>query len=58
MTALSSTEAEYIALDSACADLLSILNLWSQLPLPKINGSVLVLEDNQACIKMATNPKG
>ena len=58
VTALSSTEAEYIALASACADLLSILNLWSQLPLPKIDGSILVLEDNQACIKMATNPKG
>ena len=28
------------------------------MPLPKIDGSVLVLEDNQACIKMATNPKG
>ena len=58
VTALSSTEAEYVALASACADLLAVLNLLSQLPIPARDGSVLVLEDNQACIKMATNPKG
>ena len=59
VTALSSTEAEYIALASACAELCAIINQLKQLPFPELaTGPHLVLEDNQACIKMATNPKG
>jgi len=59
VTALSSTEAEYIALASACAELMAIRNLLTQLPVPKeVFDTWMVLEDNQACIKMATNPRG
>ena len=59
VTALSSTEAEYIALASACAELCAIINQLKQLPFPELaTGPHLVLEDNQACIKMPTNPKG
>jgi hypothetical protein len=62
LVALSTTEAEYIALSSALRDVISIMNLLNELTnrgFP-INPDVPIIrckvfEDNQSCIEIATN---
>ncbi len=61
--ALSTAEAEYIALSQALMERLPMTNLMKEinlifslhLPLPKF--VIKVQEDNQSCIAMANNPK-
>jgi hypothetical protein len=61
--ALSTAEAEYIALSQALRETLSMTSLMKEinvilplyLPLPKF--VIKVREDNQSCIAMASNPK-
>jgi hypothetical protein len=61
--ALSTTEAEYIALSMAMRDVLPFLNLMSEIKafLPVSNADpkffCKVWEDNQSCIKVAKSPK-
>ena len=61
--ALSTTEAEYIALSMAMRDVLPFLNLMSEmkvfLPISDNDPKFFckVWEDNQSCIKVAKNPK-
>ena len=61
--ALSTTEAEYIALSMAMRDVLPFLNLMSEIKafLPVSNQEpkffCKVWEDNQSCIKVAKSPK-
>ena len=47
--ALSTTEAEFVALATACSELLWIRQFLLELTV-KINGSITVFEDNQSCI--------
>ena len=61
--ALSTTEAEYIALSSAMRDVIPFMFLMKeislvfpvQLPTPEV--SCQVFEDNTSCIKVAKSPK-
>ena len=62
LIALSTTEAEYIALSSALREVISILHLmdelhnWKLLPtLPTPTVQCKVFEDNKSCIEIATN---
>ena len=54
--ALSTLEAEYIALCSCCQEVTYFRNLVK--PISEINqtGPIIVYEDNQGCIAIATNP--
>ena len=52
--ALSSTEAEYLALSTAVKDALFLRNLMGDL-MPSQNKTVLLFEDNQSSIKQASN---
>ena len=54
---LSSTQAEYQAVSEACREILWVLSVFTELPIPdKIKLPVLIMEDNQGCIAMAKNP--
>ena len=55
MTCLSTAEAEYVAATEAAKELTWLRNLLTELGLEQPNPSI-IHEDNQACIKMATNP--
>ena len=56
MTCLSTAEAEYVAAtEAANKELTWLRNLLTELGLEQPNPSI-IHEDNQACIKMATNP--
>jgi hypothetical protein len=55
MTCLSTAEAEYVAATEAAKELTWLRNLLTELGLNQPNPSVLH-EDNQACIRMASNP--
>lgn len=64
LTALSTTEAEYIALSSALREVIYIMNLLNELKgrgfalsasTPKVK--CRVFEDNRSCIEIATNHK-
>ena len=64
LIALSTTEAEYIALSTALREVIAIMNLLNEIkgrgftvyhPTPRI--VCKVFEDNQSCIKIATNHK-
>jgi len=64
LTALSTTEAEYIALSSALREVISVMNLLNELrsrgfPIPISTPNVVckVFEDNKSCIEIATNHK-
>ena len=64
LTALSTTEAEYIALSSALREVISIMNLLKELkgrgfPIHDSTPHIKcrVFEDNQSCIEIATNHK-
>jgi hypothetical protein len=54
IVALSSAEAEYIALSSCIQELMWIYQLLQEFGL-KIQKEIVVFEDNQACIKIANN---
>lgn len=54
--ALSSTEAEFIALAEACQEAIWITRLLSDLDV-NIGGSFTLYEDNQSCLKMIDNEK-
>lgn len=54
-TALSTAEAEYIALAECAKEALWIQGLLLELSAPK-QSAVLIYEDNQAAIKLAANP--
>jgi len=61
--ALSTTEAEYIALSQAMREVIPFMNLMQEIddifgihnPSPKIHCKVF--EDNRSCIKVAESPK-
>jgi hypothetical protein len=53
IVAASTAEAEYYALGSATMGVLALRNLLHELNLPQ--GPTVIHEDNQACIKIATN---
>ena len=61
--ALSTTESEYIALSTAMREVIPFLNLLQEisdvfdLPSTKPIFNCKVWEDNESCIKVATNPK-
>jgi hypothetical protein len=61
--ALSTAEAEYIALSQALRETIPTMNLMKEinvifpLYLPKPKFAIKVREDNQSCIAMANNPK-
>jgi hypothetical protein len=64
LIALSTTEAEYIALSTALREVIAVMNLMEELktrgfhlyhPTPKI--TCRTFEDNQSCIEIATNHK-
>ena len=64
LVALSTTEAEYIALSTALREVINLMNLLEELkgrdfPLPfdKPNIRCKTFEDNQACLTIATEPK-
>lgn len=64
LIALSTTEAEYIALSSALREVIAIMNLLSELqqrkfipPMTIANIKCKVFEDNKSCIEIATNHK-
>ena len=54
IVAASTAEAEYYALGSAAMAALALRNLLEELSLPQAQATV-ILEDNQACIRIATN---
>lgn len=54
--ALSSTEAEYIALTEACQERIWIQRLLEDLQ-HKTKEPVIIFEDNQSCLKMLQNKK-
>lgn len=51
MVALSSTEAEYVALASAATELVWMRNLLHDLNV-KVDGPTVIFEDNQSCIQL------
>ena len=61
--ALSTAEAEYIAMSQALRETIPLMNLMREIDVifdlyvPKPKFSVKVHEDNQSCIAMAQNPK-
>jgi hypothetical protein len=55
--ALSTAEAEYIALSQALMNLMKEINVVFLLYLPQPKFVIKVREDNQSCIAMANNPK-
>ena len=55
MVCLSTAESEYIAATQAVKSALWLTNMLAQLQNTHPN-PITVYEDNQACIKMATNP--
>ena len=55
-TALSSAEAEFIALSSGTQEIVYLSNLLATLNLKQ--DSVLILNDNQSCIRLASNDCG
>jgi transposase InsO family protein len=55
MTCLSTAEAEYVAATEATKELTWLRNLLTELGIKQPNPSI-IHEDNQACIRMATNP--
>jgi len=64
LCALSTTEAEYIALSSALREVISVMQLLSELhgrnfplPIPTPRIVCKVFEDNKSCIEIATNHK-
>ena len=64
LIALSTTEAEYIALSTALREVLAIMNLVNELKLRGIDIPIdtpkvrcRVWEDNAACLELANNPK-
>jgi hypothetical protein len=54
--ALSSTEAEYIALSLAARDVIWMRNLLSEIGFPQ-DSATPIFEDNQSCIKIAISNK-
>ena len=54
--ALSSAEAEYVALCDAMRELMSIRQVIEEMKLGQIQLPIVIHEDNQAVIKMATSP--
>ena len=52
---LSSAEAEYVGATEACKDTMWLSHMLQELGL-KDNFPTRVYEDNEACIKMASNP--
>ena len=54
VVALSTAEAEYLALHSAVREALFLRNLLAEIGLPQ--DAVVIFEDNQPAIKIATNP--
>ena len=55
--ALSSTEAEYVALSDATREALWIKKILVDLEIMKTNESVTIYEDNQSCIKLTSTTK-
>ena len=61
--ALSTAEAEYIAMSQALREMIPLMNLMREIDvifdlyIPKPKFIVKVHEDNQSCIAMAQNPK-
>ena len=55
MVCLSTAEAEYFAAVQACKSALWLARMLAEL-LAVATPTVVVYEDNEACIKMATNP--
>lgn len=56
ITALSSTEAEYVALTETCREVVWLRNLAKSLEIQVI-GTTTVFTDNQSCISMISNEK-
>ena len=56
LVTLSTTEAEYVALALCLQELLYLKHLLSELGL-KFTEAIPVYEDNQSCIKVASNPE-
>ena len=56
LVTLSTTEAEYVALALCLQELLYLKQLLMELGL-QINEAIPVYEDNQSCIKVASNPE-
>lgn len=54
--ALSSTEAEYIALAECCRELVYLRQLLHDLQDPTVSRPTKIFEDNQGCIHLAKNP--
>ena len=64
LIALSTTEAEYIALSTALREVISVINLIEELkqkgfeiPFPTPKVECRTFEDNRSCIEIATNHK-
>ena len=56
MVTLSSAEAEYVALCDAMRELMSIRQVIDEMELGQVQLPIVIHEDNQAVIKMATSP--
>lgn len=56
VTALSTAEAEYIALSEACKEVMWIKKLVDELLEKNVSQPIKVMEDNQAAIAMVKNP--
>lgn len=52
---LSNTEAEYRVLTDAAKDIINFRRLLQELGVPT-NDPIILLSDNQSCIKMVKNP--
>lgn len=54
--AISSTEAEYIALSEACQELVSLVRVFEDLSI-HTTLPIRIMEDNQSCIQLATSKR-
>lgn len=54
--ALSSTEAEYMALSESCKEAIYLTNILSEINVLCENVPICLFSDNQSSIKLATNP--
>lgn len=54
--ALSSTEAEYMALSESCKEVIYLRNILSELIVINKNVPLCISSDNQSSIKLASNP--
>jgi hypothetical protein len=55
-TALSTCEAEYMALSAATQEAISLISLINSLGVPKITGPISMFCDNQGAVDLAKNP--